>query len=350
MIRIFARSSAFVILSGLLILASVAPRVLAADAPEDTTVVGGIRHDAAALKPIMRSPLAQRFLAATEALPEIQPRTVRYDSSRTHFYNEEEFKSVPDSVRMKGVIVRTLDGGFYYNTRYGSPLAYSRPLQILSEAGFKDVTSRRIVDFGYGTIGHLRLLASLGADVTGIEVDPILRTLYSWPGDQGEIAGYHGPGGKLRVVHGHYPAEPALTADVGEGYDLFISKNTLKNGYLHPAQPVDRRMLVTLGVDDSAFVQNLWRILKPGGYAMIYNLCPAPAPPDKPYIPWADGRCPFPKEMWTGVGFKILAFDRDDSAAARVMAHALAWDAGQNGMNLEKDLFGTYTLVQKPSR
>jgi hypothetical protein len=153
-----------------------------------------------------------RFLAATEALPEVAPRTVRFDSSRTHFYNEEEFKSVPDSTRMKGVIVRTLDGGFYYNTRYGSPLAYSRPLQILSEAGFKDVSSRRIVYFGYGTIGHLRLLASLGADVTGIEVDPILRTLYSWPGDQGEIAGFHGPAGRLRVVHGHYPAEPALTA------------------------------------------------------------------------------------------------------------------------------------------
>ena len=157
-------------------------------------------------------------------------------------------------------------------------------------------------------------------------------------------------GGTVTLAHGQWPADEPTVTVIGGDFDLIISKNTLKNGYLHPAQPVDKRMLVTLGVDDSAFVQNLWRILKPGGYAMIYNLCPAPAPPDKPYIPWADGRCPFPREMWTGVGFKILAFDQDDSAAARVMAHALAWDAGQNGMNLEKDLFGTYTLVQKPPR
>src|SRR5258706_9918036 len=165
MFRAFVRSSAVTLLAGLLASASAGSRAFAADAPEDTTVVGGIRHDAGALKPIMRAPVVQRFLAATESLPEVQPRTVRFDSSRTRFYNEEEFKSVPDSTRMKGVIVRTLDGRFYYNTRYGSPLAYSRPLQILSEAGFKDVAARRIVDFGYGTIGHLRLLASLRADV-----------------------------------------------------------------------------------------------------------------------------------------------------------------------------------------
>jgi hypothetical protein len=130
--------------------------------------------------------------------------------------------------------------------------------------------------------------------------------------------------------------------------DLFLSKNTLKNGYIHPAEKVDPRRLVHLGVSDSAFVAVLYSILKPGGRVMIYNLCPAPAPPGKPYIPWADGRCPFPAEMWQRAGFFVMFFDRDDSEAARRMGHALGWDRGESPMDLEKDLFATFTLVTKP--
>lgn len=311
----------------------------------DTSAAGKIRSDAKALEPLMTSKLARKFLAATADLPNVAPRTIRFDSSRTHYYSEAEAAKLPEPERAP-LIMRTLDDQFYYNTRYGTPLAYSRPLQILSEAGFRDVAGKKILDYGYGTIGHLRLLASLGAHVTGVEVDPLLRTLYSWPGDQGAI----GKRGKLRVVQGRYPAESEVTAAVGEGYDLFISKNTLKNGYLHPEKPVDPRMLVNTGVSDSAFVENLWRILVPGGYALIYNLCPAPAPPDKPYIPWADGRSPFSEGMWKAQGFQVIAFDRDDSGPARAMAHALGWDAGEGGMKLESDLFGTYTLVRKPER
>jgi hypothetical protein len=327
---------------GLARLSSAAP----AAPPADTTEVGALRAEAKTLAPLVHSPLAKHFLAATAALPNISPRTIRFDSSRTHYYNEVEAGRLTDAERAP-LLTRTFDDRFYYTTRYGTPLAYGRPLDLLAAAGFRDVNGRRLIDFGYGTIGHLRLLASLGADVTGVEVDLLLHTLYAYPGDQGEVAG-HGRKGKLRVLNGRYPAEPEVTAAAGEGYDLFISKNTLKNGYIHPAQPTDPRRLVNLGVADSAFVGNLWRILKPGGWAMIYNLCPAPAPPDKPYIPWADGRCPFSEAMWKAQGFEVMAFDRDDSPAARAMGHALAWDRGENGMKLETDLFATYTLVRKP--
>jgi hypothetical protein len=135
---------------------------------------------------------------------------------------------------------------------------------------------------------------------------------------------------------------------VGAGYQLFISKNTLKNGYIHPAEPVNPRMLVHLGVDDSTYVRTLFRILAPGGRAMIYNLSPAPSPPGQPYKPWADGRCPFAETLWKSAGFRVIAFDRDDSPAARRMGHALGWDQGTSPMDLEKDLFATYTLVEKP--
>ena len=109
-------------------------------------------------------------------------------------------------------------------------------------------------------------------------------------------------------------------------------------------------MLIDLGVTDSAYVHNLHRILKPGGLALIYNLSPAPSPPDKPYRPWTDGRSPFPKALWESAGFEVLAFDRDDNAAARAMGHALGWDQGSSPMDLQNDLFAHYTLVRKRSR
>ena len=80
-------------------------------------------------------------------------------------------------------------------------------------------------------------------------------------------------------------------------YDLVLSKNTLKRGYIHPERPTEDRKLIKLGVDDRAFVQAVYDMLEPGGLFLIYNLCPAQAPPDQPYIPWADGRCPFDRRL-----------------------------------------------------
>jgi hypothetical protein len=137
---------------------------------------------------------------------------------------------------------------------------------------------------------------------------------------------------------------------VGDDFDLILSKNVLKRGYIHPEKPVPDRQRVILGVDDETFVHTLHTILKPGGRVLIYNLSPAQNPPNKPYIPWADGRCPFSLSLWRNAGFRVIAFDKNDSAAARAMAHALGWDAGEQPMNLEKDLFAHYTLVEKPKQ
>jgi hypothetical protein len=81
---------------------------------------------------------------------------------------------------------------------------------------------------------------------------------------------------------------------------------------------------------------------------MIYNLCPAPAKPGQPYIPWADGRSPFSREIWERAGFRVIAFDQDDSEAARRMGRALGWHEGGGGMDLENNLFAFYTLAEKP--
>jgi hypothetical protein len=201
------------------------------------------------------------------------------------------------------------------------------------------------LDFGFGYIAHLRMLAMLGAHTTGVDVDQKLAKLYNQPGDQGAVEA-----GSVRVLSGRFPAEVALSAAVGSGYDLILSKNTLKRGYIHPEREADPKHLIALGVDDAAFLRRLRDALVPGGKVLLYNLCPAPAPANAPYVPWADGRSPFSREAWTAAGFAVIAFDENDDAAARAMAKAYGWDRptdGEPGMDLERDLFAWWTLVEK---
>ena len=323
-------------------LPALAPAARSAAPAEDTpSRVAQLQAEAKTLAPLFQTPLVRDFLAAVPKLPGVEPRTVYRDSARTHAWTARQAEQLPDSVRAK-LVSRTLDEQFYYDTRYGSPLAYARALEVLGQNGVNSVRGMRVADFGCGMLGQLRLLAENGATTIGIDVDPLLAALYSEPGDQGAV----GPG-SVTLATGQWPATDEMRRTVGEQLDLFISKNTLKNGYLHPARPADPRLLVHLGVSDSEFVAALARSVKKGGRVLIYNLCPAPAPPDKPYIPWADGRCPFPREMWTGAGFRVLEFDRDDSPAARAMGHALGWDQGENGMKLDTDLFATWSLFQR---
>jgi hypothetical protein len=44
------------------------------------------------------------------------------------------------------------------------------------------------------------------------------------------------------------------------------------------------------------------------------------------------------------VGFKVLAFDVDDSEPARAMGKVFGWGTDED---LAKNIFGMYTLVQK---
>ena len=242
---------------------------------------------------------------------------------------------------------RELGEQFYYYTRYGTPLAFVRPLDLLGQAGLTSLRDAGIVDFGFGSIGQLRLMASLGASVTGIEVDPLLEIMYG--ADMGAVtaskaAGSPGVSGTINLVFGSFPTE--VGGAVTGNLDAFISKNTLKRGYVHPEREVDPRMLVHLGVDDSTFVREVFNRLKPGGLFMIYNLHPARSQPeDEKYTPWSDGRSPFDRATFQAAGFEVLAFDVDDTQYARMMGIALGW---AESMDFEKDLFGTYTLVRRP--
>ena len=160
------------------------------------------------------SRLARGFLAATAGLPAIRPRTLFLDESTRAYFTESAAgkRTEPERRRLKPVPV---DESIYYTTKYGSPLAYVRPIDLLGQAGLDDVWPARVLDFGYGTIGHLRLLAGLGADVTGVDVDPLLPALYSRPEDQGVIKNARGRDGRIRLIDGRFPADHSVRSSVG---------------------------------------------------------------------------------------------------------------------------------------
>jgi hypothetical protein len=139
--------------------------------------------------------------------------------------------------------------------------------------------------------------------------------------------------------------DAATRGRVGGGYDLILPEHAQER--LHsPVELADFAPWSTGRSDGELSPRPT--ALRPGGRVLIYNPCPAPAAPGKPYIPWADGRCPFPDSSWRAAGFRVLAFDRDDSEAARAMGHALGWDRGESPMDLAHDLFATWSLFEKP--
>jgi SAM-dependent methyltransferase len=330
-------------------LISSSPPALVTDPPAGETATAVLRREAKALEPLVTSRLANNFLRATADLPAIAARKLFLDEAKTTYLTEAAAGSLSE-VEKRALKPFPVDESLYYTTKYGSPLAYVRPVDLLGEAGLEDISGRKILDFGYGTVGHIRLLARLGADVTGVDVDPLLRALYGAPEDQGIVTNAGGRDGRIRLIHGRFPADEAIKTNVERNYDLIISKNALKRGYVHPERPVDTRRLLNLGVDDVHFVKVLYEALKPGGRVLIYNISPAPSLPDQPYKNWADGRCPFAKEVWEAAGFHVIVFDRDDSEAIRKVAAALGWDQGESPIDLKTDVFAQYSLMAKPAR
>lgn len=320
------------------------------EAAARVSVVEKLTAEAAKLRPMMRTDAGRAFLDAAGALPDPGPRVIHRSADKSRVFSDEAFKRLPEPER-EGLSPRTCDPEFYYYTGYGSPLISSRAFDLAAGAAKWDsFKGKRILDFGYGSIGQGRILAALGADYTGIEVEPMFPALYS--GDSGSVGKQ---GGRLTLLHGRWPAEESVVKDAGDaergeaGYDLFISKNTLKRGYIHPSRYVDPKFLVKLGVDDETFVTNVHRALKPGGWLVIYNISPAQTPKDgdKPYLPHADGQCPFKRDLMEKIGFEIVEFDRVDDEAARDIWMALGLNDGKPREEVAADLFAWVTIARK---
>lgn len=307
------------------------------------TVLDDLKSESNALRGFVETKLGISFLSAVADLPDPGTRTIFQDPATGRYYASD--KDLPPSAMGPAKAIER-DARFYYYTKYGSPLAYARAVDLLGKAGMESFHNRKLCDFGYGGIGPLRLIANLGAQAVGVDVDSLLKALYGRPEDTGKIL-TRGVQGGIRLIEGFFPSDPETVLAVGDGYDVFLSKNTLKRGYVHPEKEVDKRMLVDLGVSDLQFCQQVAATLKRGGLFLMYNLSPAQNPVDKPYLPWADGRCPFARETLERAGFEVLGYDVVDDKAARDMGRRLGWDKGQSAMDFEKDLFSHYTLARK---
>lgn len=321
-------------------------------------VVEELQAEADSLAPLVTTDLAKAFLRKVEQLPEPTSRVIHRNKAGTRAMTEKEFAALPEEERTKEEFRRReFPPRFYYHTGYGSPLIFVRALDILATVdpvNWKpaSMSSKRVIDFGCGTLGHLRLLASLGADATGIDVEPIFTALYSEPTDQGAVPADEGKSGNVRLLTGRWPAEQPIADAIrthakGE-YDLFISKNTLKRGYIHPARETDPARLVNLGVDDATFVKAVYDTLKPGGVFMIYNIAPAQAPDDQPYLPHADGKCPFDRELLEKGGFEVVKYDEDDQRMIVEYWQALGINQGKPDEEMKKELFAWWTVCRKP--
>jgi SAM-dependent methyltransferase len=350
------------VLTAILSLTLACPQAVsqAATAPAEPSASVRMQQEAAGLRAggLVVSSLGKAFLDAAADLPAIEPRTIYREKKSRQWCNVSQMqaqKAADPALEFDELIA---DEDRYYDTKYGTPIAYARVFDLLGQPPIRiadDFAGLKILDFGYGTIGHLRMLASRGANVTGLDVDSFLTALYSQPGDTGTIDNPTATGkdGSITLVDGRF-SDAEVIAQVGTGYDLIISKNTLKRGYVQPPEgvKVDKRMLIDLGVDNETFLRALYDALKPGGRLAIYNICPkqneyASGKDDQPYLPMADGLCPFDRALFEKVGFKALVLDQDDSKAVREMARVLGWDKGERPMDLEKDLFAWLTVLEK---
>ncbi|MGH7133312.1 MAG: hypothetical protein ACREJO_15370 [Phycisphaerales bacterium] len=320
------------------------------DAAGEAKVTDRLKEESGKLMELCRTPLAKSFLRAVGGLPEPKPRTVWRTKDKSKAYSQKEYDKL-SAEEKRDLTRRDCTPEFFYYTGYGCPLIYSRPLEVLSEKMGADWRPARVLDFGYGSIAHLRLMVSLGMDIHGIEVELVLRALYSEAGDTGQIEGaMQRPGGRLTLHDGHWPGDAALKKAVGGGYDLIVSKNTLKLSYIHPEREVDEKYLVKLGVDDETFVRALHGALNPSGVVLIYNIAPAQNPPGQPYLAHANGHCPFPRELLEKVGFQVIAFDENDSEAIhKVWLKLGLLGKDEKAEDLPKNLFAHYTLLRKNS-
>ncbi len=314
---------------------------------EAPSIAERMKADATALAPTVSSDLAKSFLRATAKLSDPGTRTVYRNREKGLAVTARAFDAMSADQR-EGFAARECTPDFYFETAYGSPLVYVRALDLAAPhlPSARPDARPKLLDFGYGTIGHLQLLAHCGFDAYGVDVEPLFSALYSEPGDTGSIGT-----GSVSIHKGQWPAEQPLREAIGAGFSLITSKNTLKNGYIHPApaqgQTVDPKRLIQLGVSDDSYVKHVHDALRPGGVFVIYNICPPQNPPDKEYLPWADGASPFPREMLEKAGFEVIAFDVSDQEWVVGCFDALGYGEGKPRAELSKEYFCQYTIARR---
>jgi len=297
-----------------------------------------LRREALALQAVMPpTPVVREFLGGVAKLPEVPPRTFYRDQQRRRWISEADWAQLPPTEASTWIPL-VFDAETYYSTFYGTPLAYALALDVAAQHGVATLRGRRVVDYGYGAIGAVRLMADAGAQVIGIDIDPLLGLLYGASRAACTMAN-----GALCLLQANFPGDGSQEA-IGTGVQLFISKNTLKKGYVRPDAGSAQ---IVPPVPWPEFLRALRQTLAPGGVFLIYNIN-AKLDPAR-YRPANDSRSPFTREEFEAAGFEVLAFDADDSANARRAGPAMGWDAkpiaGGLG-DLQNNLFAMATVAR----
>ncbi len=306
------------------------------------SVLEKMKSDAVSLEKAFKGPRAALFLEAVKTMDEVGHREI-YSvpgalnnvslNGEKQFYTPDEFAALTPEEQAK-LEKHNLNVEFYYSTKYGDMLSYTLVLNALDRAKVGNVRQdNKLVDFGFGYIGHLRGLAMMGLNVVGIDVDPLLKTLYSRPDDTGTIAGPAGIEGQLRLAIGFYPKDPQVKKKVGMNMDVFMTKNTLKAEYLKPIDGSDPS--ISLGVDDQTFLKAIHEALVPNGIFIAYNTCDAPI---------TNCAFPFDRDMVEKTGFRVASWNEDDTEAALRLWYILGRD--KEGVDISK-LKASFTLLQR---
>lgn len=296
---------------------------------------------------LVESPLAREFVAEAHALPPVEPfRIYIMPGAVPEGVSEAQYETLPAEARTP-LRPMTIDSTRYYETIYGPPLTYARPLDLVGAlGGWDSLEGKKVLDFGYGQIGQVRLMAQCGADVVGVDVASLLAALYERESDV-TVTGSTGKTGSIRLHQARWPAGDRAIDLVGEGYDLFIARDVLRIGRLDPQANLEPAHRVNLGVYPDYFLSQLNRILNPGGLVMIYNTGRYPPLDWADLALGADIRSPFSPEQWKDAGFEIIKLDENDDEAMRRHAYALGLDTGRDAIDPDRHVFVRYTLARK---
>ena len=167
-VLVSASLSVGVLLAGAPLAAQSTPT--AEPAPAAAKVTDKMKRDAAAINSIVKSDLAKAFLSATSKLAEPETRTVYRNREKGVAVSKRAFEAM-GAEEKASFTAREYPPAFYYETGYGSPLVYARVLD-LAAPHFIRGERPKLLDFGYGTIGQLQLLAHCGFDARGVDVEP----------------------------------------------------------------------------------------------------------------------------------------------------------------------------------